>query len=218
MKRGALFAPSLLAADFSNVRYELDRIHKAGSDWIHLDVMDGVFVPNLTFGAKMVGDLRPHTELPLDVHLMVINPENYIEPFLAAGANYLTFHLEASVHADRMIQSIRAAGMKPGISIVPSTPVSSLVELLPKVDLVLIMSVNPGFGGQALIESCLPKLTELHRYRDTAGGSYLISIDGGVNEANAAMVRGAGAEVIVSGSAFFNSQDPATTVEKIVGR
>ena len=158
-----ILAPSLLSADFSRLAEELAFIETNGGQWIHLDVMDGAFVPNLTFGAPVVHCLRSKSALPFDVHLMVERPENYVKDFAAAGADYFTFHIEASVHAHRLITEIRAAGMKPGISIVPSTPVHLLDEVLPFVDLVLVMTVNPGFGGQAMIPRCLEKVTALRK-------------------------------------------------------
>ena len=197
-------APSLLSADFSRLADELAFIEKNGGEWVHLDVMDGHFVPNLTFGAPVVRSLRGKTKLPFDVHLMVSRPQDFVKDFAEAGADYYTFHIEAAVHAHRLITEIRAAGMKPGISIVPSTPVQSLEEVLPFVDLVLVMSVNPGFGGQSMIPRCLEKITALRTYRERNNYHYVISVDGGVNAKTLASVCDAGADVVVSGSSFFS--------------
>ncbi len=173
---------------------------------MHVDVMDGHFVPNLTIGAPVVKALRPLTVLPLDVHLMVSNPQDHVLAFAQAGADWLTFHVEAVVHAHRLVSQIREAGMKPGISLVPSTPVSAIIELLPFVDQVLVMTVNPGFGGQSMIEQCLEKVRQLQKIKHESGFSYIVSVDGGVNSITLPAVIKAGAEVIVSGSAFFSGE------------
>ncbi len=195
------------------MRSGLSLIADAGADWVHLDVMDGRFVPSITFGHKMAADLRPHTKLPLDVHLMTVEPERLVGPFIEAGADWITFHIEACVHAHRLVQSLRAAGVRPGISIVPSTPVSAVEELLPDLDLVLVMTVNPGFGGQSLIPSCLEKVRRLVEFRERHRLGYLISVDGGVNRETMGAVASAGPDVLVMGSAFFSSKRPAAEVE-----
>lgn len=199
-----ILAPSLLSADFSRLAEELTFIEANGGEWVHLDVMDGAFVPNLTFGAPVVRCLRNKSTLPFDVHLMVERPQDFVKAFAEAGADYFTFHIEASVHAHRLISEIRAAGMKPGVSIVPSTPVHILDEVLPLVDLVLVMTVNPGFGGQTMISGCLEKVRELRKRRTEKQYTYLISVDGGINAATITNAADAGADVIVSGSSFFS--------------
>lgn len=212
-----IFAPSLLSGNFADVQGSVKLIEDAKSDWIHLDVMDGVFVPNITFGHKMVQDIRKITNLTLDVHLMTVHPENHITDFINAGADYVTFHLETSIHSHRLIQNIQESGCKAGISIVPGTPVSALTELLPYVDLILIMSVNPGFGGQSLIRKTLDKIYSLNKVRKDEGFNYLISIDGGINRDNAKLVREKGTDVLISGSSFFKSSDPISEAELIKG-
>ncbi|HHU36704.1 MAG TPA: ribulose-phosphate 3-epimerase [Treponema sp.] len=206
MNKSYLLAPSLLSADFSDLRSAIAQIEASGGDMVHIDVMDGHFVPNLTFGAPVVRSLRKRTRLPFDVHLMVSNPAALVDDFVSAGADYICFHIEAEVHAHRLLQRIRELGCKAGISLVPSTPVSALMEVLPFVDLVLVMTVNPGFGGQEMIPSCLEKVTLLKKIRQENDFSYIVSVDGGVNCKTLPSVLAAGTDVVVSGSAFFTGE------------
>ena len=206
MNKAFLLAPSLLSANFANLHQSLNYLADHHADWVHIDVMDGHFVPNLTIGAPVVKALRGLSKLPFDVHLMVSNPEDHIDAFVAAGADYITFHIEAVVHAHRLAVRIREAGKKVGISIVPSTPISQIREMIPYVDLVLVMTVDPGFGGQTIIPSCVEKVRELKKIQRECGFSYMISVDGGINSQTIADVIEAGTDVIVSGSAFFSGE------------
>ena len=199
-----LLAPSILSADFTDLASSFKKMEEGGADWIHVDVMDGSFVPNISFGQGVVRALRPLTALPFDVHLMINNPEQHVESFAEAGADSLTFHWENVIHCHRLIERIHALGKKAGISIVPSTPVRELEAVLPYVDIVLVMTVNPGFGGQKLIPLCLEKIKELVRLREKQGYAYVVSVDGGVNGSNVRTVAETGVDVIVSGSAFFD--------------
>jgi ribulose-phosphate 3-epimerase len=215
--KAILVAPSVLSANFGNLAAAIDLIVKSAADWIHLDVMDGSFVPNITFGAKMVSDLRPLTDLTFDVHLMVERPEQFIDDFAKAGADIITIHLETMLHLHRALTRIRESGMKPGVSIVPSTPVRALQEVLPLVDLVLVMTVDPGYGGQQIIPSCLNKVSELQELKHTKGYKFFIEVDGGINSKTFGSAIEAGAEVLVIGSAFFGSPHPKDLVMQLKG-
>ena len=205
MKNGIL-APSLLSADLADLKNALGLVEKNGGSAVHIDVMDGRFVPQISYGQPVVKCLRKYSLLPFDVHLMVEHPEEQVESFAEAGADWITFHHEACVHSHRLVQKIHDLGKKAGISIVPSTPVSAVKELLEYVDIVLVMTVNPGFGGQKLIPSCVRKISELVKIRQELGLGFKVSVDGGVNVETLRTVAEAGADIIVSGSAFFSGQ------------
>ncbi len=211
----AIVAPSILSADFSRLGEEVKAVEKAGADWIHIDVMDGHFVPNITIGTLVVAALRPVTGLTLDVHLMIENADLYIPDFAKAGADYITVHQEACAHLHRSVELIKSLGKKAGVSINPATPVSVLEPILANVDLVLLMSVNPGFGGQSFIESSLEKARELKRMITETGSSAVIEMDGGISPKNSKEVRDAGVEVLVAGSAVFKASDYAKVIAEL---
>ena len=198
-------APSLLSADFSSLENAIKQIEENGGSVVHIDVMDGQFVPEITYGQPVVRSIRKLTKLPFDVHLMVENPENKIDSFVDAGADWITFHYESTNHAHRLIQMIHERGKLAGVSICPGTPINILSEILKCADIILVMTVNPGWGGQKIIQSCVEKIAELKKIREEKGYNYLISVDGGVNSQTLESVKSAGADIIVSGSAFFNN-------------
>lgn len=207
-------APSILSADFANLLDDVKKIERGGADYIHVDVMDGHFVPNISFGAAVMKSLNGKTAVPYDVHLMIENPDDYIEDFVTAQTEYITVHQEACRHLHRTIQNIKSKGIKAGVSINPATPVETLSCILEDVDLVLIMSVNPGFGGQKLIPSAVRKVKELAELKRTSGYDFAIEIDGGVTLENAKMLAEAGVEIAVAGSAVFKADDVEETVRK----
>jgi len=208
-------SPSILSADFSRLGEEIENIEKAGADYIHLDVMDGSFVPNITIGNEVVKNLRKKTALPFDVHLMINNPDNHIKAFADAGSDIITIHAEASIHLDRSLDLIKSFGKKVGVSIVPSTHEDVLDYVLEKLDLILVMTVNPGFGGQKFLSSQLRKIENLRKKIDKIGKKIELEVDGGINEETSKIVTSAGADVLVSGSYIFGSRDYAGAIKKL---
>ncbi|WP_144548971.1 ribulose-phosphate 3-epimerase [Bacillus sp. X1(2014)] len=210
-------APSILSADFSKLGEEILAVEKGGADYIHIDVMDGHFVPNITIGPLIVEAIRPITKLPLDVHLMIENPDQYIEAFAKAGADYITVHVEACRHLHRTIQNIKSFGIKAGVVLNPATPVESIQHIIGEIDMVLLMSVNPGFGGQKFIPEVLPKIRKVKEMAEQKGVDMEIEIDGGVNPETAKLCMEAGANVLVAGSAIYNQEDYAEAISLIRG-
>ena len=210
-----LIAPSLLACDFANLQKECEMINNSDADWYHLDVMDGVFVPNISFGIPVINFMNKHAKKPLDVHLMIVKPERYINSFKNVGANILTVHIEASIHLHRTLQAIKQEGMKAGVAINPHTAVEQLEPTLEETDLVCMMSVNPGFGGQKFIEGTYRKVEKLRSMIDKAGLDTKIEIDGGVTSSNARKLIDCGADVLVAGSFVFKAENPTKTISEL---
>lgn len=208
-------APSILSADFGHLADEIARCEAGGADWIHIDVMDGRFVPNLTYGAKVIETVRKLTKLPLDVHLMVVEPENYFDDFVAAGASGLTIHQEAAPHLQRQLARIRELGCRAGVALNPGTPVSTISEVLDDVDLLLVMTVNPGFGGQKFIPAAFDKITRARQMLRNAKSSAALEVDGGINRDTIEKVWMAGADTFVAGNAVFSAKDPSAEIREL---
>ena len=210
-----LIAPSVLAADFSNLQRDIEMINESDADWFHIDIMDGVFVPNISFGMPVLRDIKKHAKKTLDVHLMIVNPDQYIETFASIGADILTIHYEACTHMHRTIQAIKSTGMKAGIALNPHSSVNQLKDIIKDIDLVCLMSVNPGFGGQSFIENTYNKIKELKELIQSSESSCQIEIDGGVTNENAKKLVEAGANILVAGSYVFKSSNPTDTISKL---
>ncbi|MBT3174129.1 MAG: ribulose-phosphate 3-epimerase [Lentimicrobiaceae bacterium] len=210
-----LIAPSLLSANFANLEGDINMLNKSEADWFHLDVMDGVFVPNISFGIPVIKAIKKLADKPLDVHLMIVQPERYISAFKAAGADILTIHMEASTHLHRSIAEIKTEGMKAGVVLNPHTPISTLTDIISDLDMVLLMSVNPGFGGQKFIENTYRKISRLKDLIIKSDANTLIEIDGGVNLNNAPKLIETGADVLVAGNTIFSSENPSQTIKTL---
>jgi len=210
-----LIAPSVLASDFANLQSDIEMINDSNADWFHIDIMDGVFVPNISFGMPVMAAMKKHTKKPMDVHLMIVNPDQYISTFKKIGADILTVHYEACAHLHKTIQAIKAEDMKAGVALNPHTPIHLLEDIINDIDLVCIMSVNPGFGGQSFIENTYDKVKQLKALITKKGANTLIEIDGGVNIYNAKALIDAGADVLVAGSFVFKADDPVATIKDL---
>jgi ribulose-phosphate 3-epimerase len=211
----AIIAPSILASDFANLEREVSMINESQADWVHVDVMDGVFVPNISMGVPVVEAIKRHSKKPLDVHLMIVKPENFVEAFRKAGADVISVHVEACDHLHRNIQQIKTLGAKAGVAINPHTSIQTLENIIEQIDLVCLMSVNPGFGGQKFIEKTYRKIAELKKMIQNSGSKALIEIDGGVNQDNAKLLIDAGADVLVAGNFVFSSANPKDTIQRL---
>lgn len=212
-----IISPSVLSCDFANVQRDVEMINNSDADWFHVDIMDGVFVPNISFGFPVMKAIKRHAKKPLDVHLMIDNPDQYIEDFASAGADILTVHFEACTHLHRTINAIKEAGMKAGVAINPHTSITVLEEVLDSLDLVLIMSVNPGFGGQKFIESSVGKVAKLREMKSNLNPGLIIEVDGGVNLETGNRLVEAGASALVAGSFVFKSEEPINTIKALKG-
>jgi ribulose-phosphate 3-epimerase len=213
--KNTLIAPSVLAADFANLQRDIEMINNSEADWFHIDIMDGVFVPNISFGMPVLEAITRHTKKTIDVHLMIVDPDRYISTFKKLGADVLTVHFEACTHLHRTLQAIKAEGMKAGVALNPHTSVDLLEDVIQDIDLVCIMSVNPGFGGQSFIENTYSKVTKLKELITRKGATTLIEIDGGVTSKNSKQLADAGADVLVAGSFVFNSENPTQTIQDL---
>ena len=210
-----IIAPSILAADFGNLQRDCELVNNSEADWFHLDIMDGVFVPNISYGMPVISAINKLASKTLDVHLMIVDPDRYIETFKSIGADILTVHYEACTHLHRTLQNIRAHGMKAGVALNPHTSVHLLSDVLLDLDLVLVMSVNPGFGGQSFIENTYKKIEALKKMREEIGADFIIEVDGGVNSSNAPKLIESGADALVAGSFVFKSENPTKTIEDL---
>ncbi len=210
-----IIAPSVLAADFANIQRDIEMINNSEAEWIHIDVMDGVFVPNISFGFPVIKAMQRHAKKTMDVHLMIVNPDQYIETFKSVGADILTVHYEACTHLHRTVQAIKAADMKAGVALNPHTPINVLEDVIRDIDLVCIMSVNPGFGGQSFIENTYKKVIQLKDMIEKSGSNAKIEIDGGVTDQNAHKLVSAGADVLVAGSFVFKAENPTETIKNL---
>lgn len=208
-------APSMLAADFANLEHDIQMVNQSEADWFHMDIMDGVFVPNISFGMPVLKAMAQHTQKPLDVHLMIVDPDRYIDTFASLGASVLTVHAEACTHLHRTVQGIKDAGMKAGVALNPHTPIHMLEDIIGDIDLVCIMSVNPGFGGQKFIQNTYDKVRKLRTLINHKNATTLIEIDGGVNATNASKLVEAGADVLVAGSFVFSAENPTDTIKNL---